>query len=661
MTPSGEAMVERRILPAGAHLARVLVPVLMLAFGMVVVPLALPAAALTAPTPTIYTATDLSNAAATLNASVNPAGTPTSLTFCYSTSAITITGSDCTSSGTIGYATATASPSSSPSAITFSAYVTNLSAGATYYYAAGASQTAGSTSWSSTATFTTMTGAPFVCTPNFFEEAASYLWGFNAVTQTYVAVNSSPQAVDLNPIGYDTLNNYVYGVGGSEVYQVGSDGNETPIGTPTYVAGTGGDFIPGTNFLLTENGSGGAFDLIDVVSTSPASAVKPASAVLGTTAGSATFYGNDFALTYVAADQDYIGYGLKMSGTAAVLSKVVIPQSVIYVNDNSTAWSSLPSGTIANAITVTAVSGITFPAAYAPASGDAFGSAYSDSSGDVFFLANTDKDLYEATAAQVASGAGFQLSYKARATNLSGGSYDGADCSSASSPFSAPTPVDDTYTVVAGNTLTVNASQGQGLLANDQIITGATVTMGTTTLEPSGADQSTTFGPGDTTGTLTGANGTLDVTDASKGYFTFTPNAGFNGPETFTYNLAETYPYALTSSVYATVTVNVVQQQLVTWSTPTALSTTQLYTAPNPATDLGGAPITYSVVFGDTNTAGCSVNPNSGVITYAGPGQCTIEASAAANSSYSAGSAQLTFTVTSLAIPTLSWALHRRH
>ena len=638
------------------HLAGIIGITLLVALGAAAVGPALPAMASSAPTPTIYTATDLSNTAATLNASVDPAGTATTLTFCYSTSAITISGSDCTSSGTVGYATATASPASSSSAVTFSAYVTNLSAGATYYYAAGASQTAGSTSWSSTTTFTTMTGAPFVCTPNFYEEAASYLWGFDAVTQTYVAINSSPQAVDLNPIGYDTLDNYIYGVGGSEVYQIGSDGNETPIGTPTYVAATSGDFIPGTNFLLTENGSGGPFDLIDVVSTSPASAVKPASVVLGATAGSATFGGNDFALTYVASDQDYIGYGLKMSGTgAAVLSKAVVPQSIVYANDNSTLWSSLPSGTIANAITVTAVSGITFPAAYTPASSDAFGSAYSDSSGDVFFLANNDKDLYEATAAQVASGTGFQLSYKASATNLTGGSYDGADCSSASSPFSAPTPVDDTYTVVAGNTLTVNASQGQSLLANDQIITGATVTMGTTTLEPSGADQSTTFGPGDTTGTLTGANGTLDVTNASAGYFTFTPNTGFNGPETFTYNLAETYPYDLTSSVYVTVTINVVQQQVVTWSTPTALSTTQLYTAPNPATDLGAAPISYSVVFGDANTAGCSVNPTSGVITYVGPGQCTLEASAAANSSYSAGSTQLTFTVTSLAIPTLSW------
>jgi hypothetical protein len=614
------------------------------------------ASATSAPTPTIYNATNLSSSAATLNASVSPGGTVTSLTFCYSTSAITINGSSCTvASGTIGYATATASPSSSSSAITFSAYATNLSSGTTYYYAAGASQTAGSTSWSTTTTFTTMTGGPFVCTPNFYEETGNYLWQFDAVTHQYVQVDTTAQPTNLNPVGYDTVNNYIYGIGGGQIYQIGSDGNEQALGTPTYAAGTAGDFIPGTNFLVTTGGSGPPFDMEDVLSTSPASAVKPASVQLGTTAGSATFYGNDFSLTYVPATQDYVGYGLKMTASGvAELSTMTIPKSVILANDNSTAWASLPSNTIANAVTVTQLQGITFPASYEASSGDAFGSTYSDSSGDVFFLANTDKDVYEATAAQLASGQAFTLSYEASAS-FSGSAYDGADCSAASSPFAPPTPENDTYTVVAGQTLTVDGSANPGLLANDQIITGATVTMGTTTLEPSGADVGTTFGSGDTSGVLDGADGTLDVTNASQGYFTFTPAAGFNGAETFTYNLAETYPYALTSTVYATVTINVVQQQVVTWSTPTALSTLQLYTAPNAATDLGGAPITYSVDLARPNTAGCSVN-NAPSITYAGAGVCSIVAAAAATTNYSAASAELTFNITNLEIPSLSWS-----
>ena len=90
-----------------------------------------------------------------------------------------------------------------------------------------------------------MSGGPFACTPNFYQENASYLWKFNAVTGTYVKIDSTAQTEALNGIGYDTTNNYVYGVGGSTIYQVGSDGNETEIGTPTNIDSTTGDFLPG--------------------------------------------------------------------------------------------------------------------------------------------------------------------------------------------------------------------------------------------------------------------------------------------------------------------------------------------------------------------------------------------------------------------------------
>ena len=501
-----------------------------------------------------------------------------------------------------------------------------------------------------------MTGAPFDCTPDFYQANSSFLWRFDAVSQTYVKINATAQATSLNGIGYDSNNNYIYGVGGSQIYQVGSDGNETAIGTPTNISSTAGDFLPGTNFLLTE--SGGTLDLEDVTSTSPASSVKPASVILGTTAGSQSFTANDVAISL--SGSDYVGYGMSMtsgsSPATGTLFKLVIPVSVITANNNSSAWSGLPSQTISNAATVTSVSGISFPAAQTPANNDSFGAAYSDSEGDAFFYANTKKDLYEASASQLATGTAFTVAYEATGTGLGTGANDGADCPSASSPFSPPTPENDSYTVVAGSPLTVNVSQGPSLLSNDQIISGATVTMGTTTLEPGGPGQtSTTFSSGDTSGTLTGANGSLDVTDASNGYFTFTANPGFTGTESFTYNLVETAPYSLTSSTSATVTINVVQQQVVTWSTPTALSTSQSSTTPNPATDLGGAPITYSVVGADTNTAGCSVNATSGVITYEGAGQCTIQAVAAATSSYSGAATQLTFTVSSLTIPSLSW------
>ena len=175
---------------------------------------ATPAGAVT-PTPTTYAATTLSNAGATLNATVNPGGTATTLTFCYASSAITISGGNCTSSGTVSYATATPATSSSATTTSFFAPITGLTAGTTYSYAAGASQAAGTTAWSTPSSFTTLTGGPFVCTPNFYQENSSFLWKFNPATQTYAKVNLSAQATSLNGIGYDTQNNYLYGVGGS--------------------------------------------------------------------------------------------------------------------------------------------------------------------------------------------------------------------------------------------------------------------------------------------------------------------------------------------------------------------------------------------------------------------------------------------------------------
>ena len=78
----------------------------------------------------------------------------------------------------------------------------------------------------------------------------------------------------------------------------------------------------------------------DVASTSPASAVAPASVKLGTTAGSATYSGFDIAMQLTGSN--YVGYGLSMSGTGtATLFKAVIPTSVITANANSGAWSGL--------------------------------------------------------------------------------------------------------------------------------------------------------------------------------------------------------------------------------------------------------------------------------------------------------------------------------
>ena len=171
---------------------------------------------------------------------------------------------------------------------------------------------------------------------------------------------------------------------------------------------------------------------------------------------------------------------------------------------------------------------------------------YRDAAGDALFYANTAKEIYAATAAQLATGSAFALGFDTNATILASGANDGAGCPTrrrAPSPHrrrsttaTRPTPAPCSRS---------SGSSGTPLLANDQILPGATVSMGTVTLEPGAGQVTSTFSTGHTSGSLVGANGTLNVTDSTKGYFTFTPKAGFTGSEAFTYNLVETSPYSL--------------------------------------------------------------------------------------------------------------------
>ena len=92
----------------------------------------------------------------------------------------------------------------------------------------------------------------------------------------------------------------------------------------------------------------------------------------------------------------------------------------------------------------------------------------------------------------------------------------------------APVAADDAYTVDEDATLTIDAAGG--LLANDTDVDGDALTAALVT------------GP---------ANGTLTLN--ADGSFSYTPNADFNGTDTFTYSVSDG---ALTSEGTVTITVN---------------------------------------------------------------------------------------------------------
>jgi outer membrane protein OmpA-like peptidoglycan-associated protein len=434
------------------------------------------------------------------------------------------------------------------------------------------------------------------------------------------------------------------GSSGGDLFQIGTDGAENNLGTPSSAPQTtGADFIPNTNFLLTASNTGN-FDLTDVAS--------PALTTVALGSTGSTFAASDITWTENSSGTDYVGYGLKGTGAnAATLYIVTLP--VTDIPSSSANWGSIP----ANPLAVTVDTGISLSGGTATAS-DSYGAAYSDSTGDAFFYDNTQEELFEATSAQIAALGNQTFTFRASSASTSGfstGGNDGASCPNATSPFAAPTPINDSYTIATNTSLSAtNASTS--VFSNDQVVSGTSYNVDNVVLEP-GANQVTqNFTSSSSSAALVGANGTLDVTNANLGYFTFTPDSGFTGTESFTYNIDETSPNNGVSNTVATVSINVVHQQVVSWAIGNDLSTSVASTAPSPATDLGGAPLTYLVNVSDANTADCSVNVTTGVITYFSAGVCTVDVSAAATSSYTAGFAELTFDVTSLTVPTLFWS-----
>ena len=95
----------------------------------------------------------------------------------------------------------------------------------------------------------------------------------------------------------------------------------------------------------------------------------------------------------------------------------------------------------------------------------------------------------------------------------------------------------------------------------------------------------------------------------------------------------------------------ILSAQTVTWSPNTSLSVGSSPRTPSSlASSNGNGAISYSVA--SAGSTGCSVASVTGVITYSAAGSCTIRATAAATSTYSVGTTDVTFVVTTPATTT---------
>jgi hypothetical protein len=106
------------------------------------------------------------------------------------------------------------------------------------------------------------------------------------------------------------------------------------------------------------------------------------------------------------------------------------------------------------------------------------------------------------------------------------------------------------------------------------------------------------------------------------------------------------YSTELDRATYVFTNVPFLLPQSITWSPTTALSSNSSPITPSVlASTNGNGAITYAVL--SAGATGCTVGASTGVLTFSSAGSCTIRATAAATSSFSLGSRDVTFVISS--------------
>lgn len=156
----------------------------------------------------------------------------------------------------------------------------------------------------------------------------------------------------------------------------------------------------------------------------------------------------------------------------------------------------------------------------------ATGAIWADNSGRVFFFKNETGNVYELFDYMTASPRAVLV-----AVGIASGSNDGTSCRAANFPNFAPLAFDDEFRTEADTPISGNILDDNGMGA-DNDPEGSTLTVVTTPIEQP-------------------ANGT--VTLNADGSFTYTPNPGFFGVDSFVYQIADS------SGITATATVNIIE------------------------------------------------------------------------------------------------------
>ncbi len=267
-------------------------------------------------------------------------------------------------------------------------------------------------------------GTPFVCSSNFYQVISGQLKLLDPSTGAYTDIGTA-QADSYNAIGYNALDNYIYGIKTSVTDGIGALGNLVQISSDGTLTDLGA--VSGLPLIAYFNG---ATDL---------------AGNLYIRTGNATVYKINIAsltATPLSISGDAIG---------AANEAVFIANKLYLLIGSTLSIVDLSTNTSTN-VTVTG------PAGWLTASNN-FGAGWTDQAGELFFSNNGTGSIYEITnLTSPTPTAVFKVAGAVTANN------DGANCQSAQSPFAPPVATNDSYVTTRNVTLNVTITP---LLSND--------------------------------------------------------------------------------------------------------------------------------------------------------------------------------------------------
>ncbi len=291
---------------------------------------------------------------------------------------------------------------------------------------------------------------PFTCEATFYQASSSS----EGLSRSSVDANGKLNythigsgTTSINAIGYNTADNYIYGVSGTTLYKVDAAGTFTSIATGLAITSGpgGGDFVAANKLMVIGSGAKAgatgaatAFYLIDV------------------TTFAVTAVANTGSVAYVTGAGDYatsgsFAYGI--NGTTNTLAKIDLSLLQAKISNPANGAYTVAVSSM-GAVGADTANGTTRNPATAAENG-AYGAVYTDQSGNLSMYNNSSHKVYQISKASIDAGAPKSIYMgNTPATTLTAPN-DGASCPTAPSAY-APSDTTTAATSITTSGATLN-------------------------------------------------------------------------------------------------------------------------------------------------------------------------------------------------------------